>query len=965
MIPKATENTVSALLSEELKKREVRAQPFSSVETPKGRREVDVWCANGGTYLVEAKFSRREIVDALSKVSDDYLKHRKLLGIQGCFTLLYPEELTRPMDPELVKRLAHELEFEAIAIFPPEDARKNFTTCRGRLSEIADFLAKNILAPPERIEPDINYIIKVLRESAQYIMTGLKDLSSNELEDLFGGEDVFRNILQFEKGKYPVEDLRLAAGYMLINQLLFYHILSRRKPSDFPEIDVDKIEQPADLNEYFAKVLGVNYRSVLSYDVVSRIPEKYIDAVRGIIGAINCLSPEKVGGDLLGTIFHNLVPFETRKNVAAFYTNVLAAELLAHLAIDRHDARVADLAIGSGGLLVAAYRRKKNLLVNQKGSFTQEDHRRFVENDLFGVDVMPFAANVAACHLALQSPEFLTDKVQIAVWDSTDLSPAARIPSLADLGMVLRGQLTVDMFAKAGPPVKGVVGLKKRWGEEIMARSYDVVIMNPPFTRQERLPNNYKKLLFDRFKRHREYLHGQLGYYGYFVLLADRFVHSGGRMALVLPATVLRVKSCEGIRRLWAENYHVEHIITTWHRSAFSESTRFREILLVAKKGKPDPKAKTVVTVVKTLPTTLEEAREMAESIQNSKSDWEDWRLAVKVYDYSELKEDTDNWFKYIAVRDLGLLDKLEMLLDSDKLVQFSKVAEAQRIDLEHLKFKDFHGFVLYDESRAEKRIDAWILDRVEKNELIARHADLGLEIKVPLASLGRGLRRLSHIKTIDVTNTSDYLILSWFDEIKEMAETFLIGRDLKTLDSRIIDQWGEKFDKRKANLLIARRFDLSASGTSLLAFYSDEPIIGVDMWCIKELPSEYAKILALWFNSTLGLLQTFVTRTETRGAWMKIHDYTFDEFMVPALEKIGAKEREFLLSQFEKCKKIEFPDILHQLKTKYPARMEIDKAFLKVIGYKGDADSLLVRLYELLAHEIETLKNMMKEATD
>lgn len=153
-----------------------------------------------------------------------------------------------------------------------------------------------------------------------------------------------------------------------------------------------------------------------------------------------------------------------------------------------------------------------------------------------------------------------------------------------------------------------------------------------------------------------------------------------------------------------AENYHVEHIITTWHRSAFSESARFREILLVAKKGKPDSEAKTVVTVIKTLPTTLEEAREMAEAIQNSKSDREDWRLAVRVHDYSKLKENIDNWFKYVATKDLGLLDKLNMLLDSDKIVPFSRVAEAQESDLRHYKFKDFHGFVLFDESRAEKK---------------------------------------------------------------------------------------------------------------------------------------------------------------------------------------------------------------------------------------------------------------------
>jgi hypothetical protein len=87
--------------------------------------------------------------------------------------------------------------------------------------------------------------------------------------------------------------------------------------------------------------------------------------------------------------------------------------------------------------------------------------------------------------------------------------------------------------------------------------------MNPPFTRQERLPAKYKEVLFERFNQYKDYVHGQPGYYGYFVFLADKFLNENGKMALVLPASVLRLQSCEGIRKLWSERYVIDFLISS------------------------------------------------------------------------------------------------------------------------------------------------------------------------------------------------------------------------------------------------------------------------------------------------------------------------------------------------------------------------------------------------------------------
>jgi len=553
VIPKATENTITSLIKEELEKLGVKAMPFISIHTPAGKREVDLWCFNGGNYPVEAKFSEGELIEAISKVYNDYISYSGILNINGGFALLYPQELTKPMPPDKLKELAYRLRFKLVCIFPPEDKRKSFTIVEGNLTDICRTLASHILTPPEYVEPSIPYIIEVLRESAKIISEAMRDMSGDRLEAMLGGKDVFINILQYEEGKYPVEDLRLATSYILVNQLLFYHVISSHRPEEFPPLDSRLISRPSDLGSYFKKVYDVNYKAVFSYNVASLIPERFTDIVRTIINAVKGIAPEKVRGDLLGTIFHDLVPFEIRKSVAAFYTNVLAAELLARLAIDRHNVKVADFACGSGGLLVAAYRRKKELLERER-PFTQEDHRRFVEEDLLGVDVMPFAANVAACHLALQSPEYFTNRIKIAIWDSTELKPGKKIPSRASLETVLTGQTDLEMFVREGKEVKGVVRLGEEEPGEIELEKCDVVIMNPPFTRHERIPEDYKTVLFKRFEDYRDYLHGQMSYFGYFILLADKFLKEDGRMALVLPATVLHVRSTEGLKNYGLKN---------------------------------------------------------------------------------------------------------------------------------------------------------------------------------------------------------------------------------------------------------------------------------------------------------------------------------------------------------------------------------------------------------------------------
>jgi hypothetical protein len=322
--------------------------------------------------------------------------------------------------------------------------------------------------------------------------------------------------------------------------------------------------------------------------------------------------------------------------------------------------------------------------------------------------------------------------------------------------------------------------------------------------------------------------------------------------------------------------------------------------------------------------------------------------MIIKVYNYSKLKENVTNWFRYIALSDLSLYDIMEEILSSKKLAPFESIAEARfPPKLQHLRFKKFHGFILREKVRALKEDDAWIVDRIGAKELIVKHRDLDITVRIPLSATGRGLRRISYVDTMNVTDTSDYFITDWFNGIRDMVRPLLSHKDLRNFNSHVIEQWKNKYDSFKTHVLLAQRFDMSAAGTSLVSFYSDEPIIGTNQfWCIRGPSGDYAKILTLWMNSTINLVQMLMIRRETRGAWMQIDEYALRDALVPDLNKLIPDEERELLTIFEKAGRVKMPSILNQLNQNHPPRRAIDKTWLRILGYKGNADDLARALH-------------------
>ncbi len=197
--------------------------------------------------------------------------------------------------------------------------------------------------------------------------------------------------------------------------------------------------------------------------------------------------------DLSGRMFQKLIA--DRKFLATFYTLPVSATLLAELAVSRlqidwenadvvKDLRVADLACGTGTLIGALYHA---ILTRHRrtGSDDAEIHSAMIEESLYAFDIMPAATHLAASTLSNAHPGIVFGTTRIVTMPyGYDENKHPHIGSLE-----LIDQVSITPLLSLGE--KRITGSKNRKTDETLGVShelFDIVIMNPPFTR----PTNHE-----------------------------------------------------------------------------------------------------------------------------------------------------------------------------------------------------------------------------------------------------------------------------------------------------------------------------------------------------------------------------------------------------------------------------------------------------------------------------------------
>ena len=421
--------------------------------------------------------------------------------------------------------------------------------------------------------------------------------------------------------------------------MLFHHRvqahLPTQPPCEFegewpPASATECAEQSAPINafrEAWRGILAVDYRPVfetgrVALGALAANPDNG-QAVRSL-GEMVARVSERVTGlrhDLLGRIFHRVL--DTARYDGSFYTSTAAAVLLASLAIRKQDAdwpdpdsvaalRICDPACGTGTLLMATAERIRDLR-NAAGRSDADAEEALglilVEDVLWGYDVNLTATHMAASTLGMLSPTTRFSRMNI---HRTLLGVFGDSPYLGSLDF-LSGEARLAAWPSGTQQVES---------EREMAEPpppMDLVIMNPPFTRDSLRHDQFTPTDEKAIKhREKQVLKGQpyreaarlSGSANAFLVLADKMVReNNGTLAVVLPTVMATNPAASHTRTYLAKRFHIDTIVSSHdpQRIFFSESTSIGEILLICRRWRNGPKPSTrVVNVARNAATPVD-----------------------------------------------------------------------------------------------------------------------------------------------------------------------------------------------------------------------------------------------------------------------------------------------------------------------------------------------------------------------
>ena len=646
------------------------------------------------------------------------------------------------------------------------------------------------------------------------------------------------------------------------------------------------------------------------------------------------------GHDLSGRLFHTLLT--DAKFTGAYYTSVPAATLLTRLVfqdwppnVDWADHEfpaslsVADLACGTGTLLMAVASEAERRHEDAGGKHAVELHKAMVEQALHGYDVQLSAVHFAATSLAMLNPDIRFDHMNFHVMSLGAQESTISLGSLDFLGereVAVQHRLGGQEIDTEATDPKRITGSGPKGVEEGLTATLpdlDLAIMNPPFTRSVggnlmfgSLPQSERAKLQKELSRRLKSRQASAtaGLAGAFVAAASPRLRPGeGRLALVLPLTVCTGPSWGQTRSLIENDFVLDMVITSHDpaRWNFSDSTDLSECLLIATR-RPDKNDGT------------ERRTTFINLWQNPTGVLDAHRLAQAVTSISPAKlEETGT----------ALLE-----------VDGQHVGEMLSIPETNLRGKKWSGiqFARLDLIRSAIRL-------LEKNEVWVpgenKTACISLAELSSLGEIGPDRRRL--VDGFDRTTApTAYPMIEGHDT--EHRKSMLCSPDsyLSPLAKPKGGQrpgYGDHLWQMAGRLLVAERLWLET--TRVIALWSEKKVLSNVWWPLRTKEKVTEKALAVWLNSSLGLLTMLAQRTSTRGGWVGMKKADLEELPVLDPRLLSPSQLQGLSDLFDGTAAFEFerlPAMAH-----CPARRALDDGISRILGLPD-----LAKLRELLASE-------------
>jgi len=472
----------------------------------------------------------------------------------------------------------------------------------------------------------------------------LKSLNQQLRDDLkFKGQYVkwLRSQL-FEYSPKMNETIAEQLAYMLMNRLTFYKTLETQISSltKLTKIDTEDSKVfSARLREVFDKVCkDVDYEAIFEpHSVLDRflLPKKLIYTLNDFIEELGTYDLSKIRSDVIGRVYEELIPEAERHRLGQYYTPPPIIELITEMCIKSPNDRVLDPACGSGGFLVKAYHKLKDLK-KKENPFAEDDklHEEIL-NQIYGIDINPFPAQLSSINLAVRNLKVASRNINLVVSDFFKVKPSTGI----------------------------------------IPKKLNVIVTNPPYTRQEEM--EYKDQIREEALTYLDgskiYIGAQAGIYAYFFTHSAKFLENKGRMGYITSTSWLEADFGKDLQKFFLDHFKILAIIA-YQKRVFEKAAVNTVVVILEKadgKGLQEERENNLARFVKLKqPMRIEN---ITDFIESAEKDYDTTDIKIVVKKQKHLSEDT-KWSKYLNAPKVYF-----KLLENPKMTRLKEIAEIKR----------------------------------------------------------------------------------------------------------------------------------------------------------------------------------------------------------------------------------------------------------------------------------------------
>lgn len=665
------------------------------------------------------------------------------------------------------------------------------------------------------------------------------------------------------------KDLLRIAVFILFDALVFHEALSGAQPIIK---SLRRASHPYQrfLENEWAEILRIDYEPVfqIAKEILTDFPsspetEKILKEIMDV--AIDAISSGiLLKHDFMGRIYHKLLLRTTGEYYATYYTSIPAAWLLANLIFktpkigwnfdDPSKLKVIDPACGSGTLLSAAYMAIKDMHILSRP--TNLDlltlHRAFIENILHGWDILDYASHLTLTTLALHNYRATFSESNIYTLPAgIGRSRKIHLGSLDHLWP--QGNLVGRGFVD--PTVR-----KNMDGEKevhITPPDIDVVIMNPPFSRSANpkvkfgySEDDIKKAMDNELKKLTKSLGmegiGQAGLGAYFILLGDKLLHAGGRMGIVIPRAILSGVSWGKIREVLSRGYKIKYVVSNhdpgdreqgiepWN---WSENTDLSEVLIVVEKRECE------------------------------RTETEDNVLYINLWNKPK--------------------NEVESLLISQQVIKNSIHLRATLYDDSWgiLKLNNKEVGSMYYVPQANIRSN-WLSPCLFTNPILNKF--LVSDIPALFEGLLVTLQTVAHHMGMDCGTISKHFKPTAIQTMNKVVWGYSIKMD--NIDASPYIQFAHSpttlRNPKKGNLLVP--YSMYLQNHKVVVSLVNTDVLSNAFWSVKIVNPTYAKLIALWLNSTFGFLLLLSVGIASRGYHFEFKQDNLKSLLVPRKSSVA-----------------------------------------------------------------------------